>query len=720
MTSIPLAKTQDVDLAGSGSFDQLPVPTVQVSADLIIQWASESFIAEFCPAGYHLADSALGDVLIDVLGQPVAIEPGLVKLHRDNKPSFWGMLILSDPEADGSFILQIVDVDDQIAREDELISQKKVWQTAVLASGQGVWEFYQPENRHFYSDKWREIRGIPPGEKFDESHDAWIRRVHPDDRDRIEEENRKVLEHKNHRTHYEYRERRRDGQWIWILSQGKVLERNADGSVRRIVGTDSDITKLKMLEEERDAKAKEAIDQYVAELRRAHLEAEQARCAADAQSLLDSLTGLANRRAFADLLEGLSSRTDNLTDFGLLLVDLDRFKPVNDTYGHGVGDEVICAAAQVMKGCVGPSDMLARIGGDEFAVIIQADDTHTDEGRTIVNRARTVAARINDEMAKPIKLLHAEIEIGASIGISFFPEHARSPTGLLRAADVALYDVKDNKRGQFAIYRRQMDEKRIERAQLEADVRRAVRSETIEPWFQPLFDLKTGAVKGFEVLARWRHPDKGQISPGEFIPIIEQFDLSRDFGLSMLRRACEVARDWPEESQISYNVSAKGISDPGLPSRVLRVLEEVGMPPERTIVEISERAMVNDLQGAGKVIDRLREAGAMIALDDFGVGYSGLSYLRQLRFDILKLDRSFVRDMAACSQSRKIVMSVLSLAKEFEMKTVAEGIETEETLASVANAGFDIGQGFVYSKAVPAAEAEILFRKPPILKYFAE
>lgn len=648
----------------------------------------------------------------EVIGTPLdangngRFEPGQRerRLTAADGRHFWGRItstaVFFPPEG-RHWIVQIEDISASRAREEQLAYRESIFRFAVAASGEGVWDYDARTGYRFYSDEWKTMRGLPTDAEDSTLHEGWEDRLHPDDFTRMMEATGKVDRDEDSFSH-EYRERHADGHYIWIVSRGRVLARGQDGRILRVTGTDIDITDLKKQEEARSREVEERHRAHLAELDRAHRTTEEAHRTAERMSLRDPLTDLANRRAFSDRLGELTSAADP-KPFGILLIDLDRFKPVNDTYGHPAGDHVIRMVSDRLKAAVYDTDLVARLGGDEFGIIA------IGKGSQPIDAYCTgLASDLIQSIRKVIRFEDTPIEVGASIGISLCPDHGRSMTRLLQSADAALYHVKNARRGRFQLFSTEIDRAQHAKAELEAQIRIAVKEDAFEPHFQPIIDLTSNRITAFEALARWQRPSEEQVPPSEFFPLIEQFGLQLEFGQKMLRHAVSVARDWPEEIALSFNISPAGFSEPGMPDRILATLAEFGFDPGRFRIEVSESSLIRRMDIAARNIYRLRKAGIRIALDDFGVGYSWLSYLGRLKLDCLKLDRSFVTPMAENDEARKIVHSVAALGHEFGMTLVAEGIETAEVLKAVREAGYEQGQGFLFSRAVPAAEASAL------------
>ncbi len=585
--------------------------------------------------------------------------------------------------------------------EAALAESESRWNFALEGAGQGVWDHDLKHGKAFYSRMWRQMRGFGLDETIDGSREAWLARVHPDDRARIIDQANRQNSGELAQNSFEYRERHRDGHYIWILSRGKAVEWNPDGSVARIIGTDTDITSLKEAEAQAAEEKEQTYRKHVAALEKAHEAAEAAQNLALSLARHDALTGLPNRRVFAEVLEAARQQAGRGgAQFAVLSLDLDRFKPVNDVYGHQAGDDVLSEVATRIGAVVRAGDMVARLGGDEFALIM-----HCNEGEEPTAAAALLADRIIAGVGRPISIGPQVVDVGTSIGIAICPIDGTDPETLLRAADMAMYRAKERGRGTYSFFQRSMEDTLRARLALEEDVRSAVAKEEIEPHYQPLMLLAEKRLVGFEILARWHHPTRGGIQPELFIPVVEKLGLIAEMTYSLLRRACLDARTWSPEITIALNVSPKHLGDPLLTAKILAILSETAFPPERLEIEITELALVGDLPSARAALVGLQELGIKISLDDFGTGYSNLYNLRELRFDKIKIDRSFVMSMETDVESAKIVRSVIDLAKSLGLPTIAEGIEHVQTMNQIVQSGGEYGQGYYFSKALPAAEA---------------
>ncbi|MEZ5938770.1 MAG: EAL domain-containing protein [Hyphomonadaceae bacterium] len=413
-------------------------------------------------------------------------------------------------------------------------------------------------------------------------------------------------------------------------------------------------------------------------------------------ALHDPLTGLPNRRRLNAILPAWINRASRDNPLAVIAVDLDRFKPVNDLYGHATGDAVLRQVAAMLRAESPEDAFVARIGGDEFVVLIAPPDM---DG--LLDRLSHLVA----SCAQPFKIDDYTISIGATLGVALAPTDGLDAELLLRRADAALYRGKEEGRGRFAFFEAGMDERVRERAAIERDLRRAVDADLIEPHYQPLVALGTGEAFGYEVLARWNDAERGMVSPELFIRIAEDIGVIEHLTLNLMTRACRETLRWRGAPRIALNVSPRLIQDARLPEKMLAVLGETGFPPGRLELEITEAALVRDFACARDVLTSLKNLGVHIALDDFGTGYSSLRHLRELPFDMLKIDQSFVRGMSGSLEARMMVKTILDLASNLGLSVIAEGVETEQLADELRSMGCELGQGFYYGRAQAGPDA---------------
>jgi diguanylate cyclase (GGDEF)-like protein len=417
----------------------------------------------------------------------------------------------------------------------------------------------------------------------------------------------------------------------------------------------------------------------------------------------DMLTNLPNRVLFREQLEAEFGRIQSSRGFAVHCLDLDHFKDVNDTLGHPVGDDLLKLVAARLIEVVPKSDFIARIGGDEFAVV-QTDVTKPEQ-------CSLLASRIVERISEPYDIDGRHIVIGTSIGIAIAPGDGTNPDILLKNADMALYLAKGEGRGTHRFFEREMDKRIQARRSLELDLRKAITNGEFELYYQPIIDLQTGKVSCFEALLRWNHPERGMISPLDFIPLAEETGLILPLGEWVLRTACLQAVKWPKPISVAVNLSATQFKGRNIVQITVNALATSGLAAGRLDLEITESVLLQDESNTLAILHQLREIGVQISMDDFGTGYSSLAYLRNFPFDRIKIDRSFVRDMLVRKDCRAIVRAVVGLARSLGITTIIEGVETKEQLESAQADGCDLGQGYLFSKPMPEREIAAFLAK---------
>ncbi len=414
----------------------------------------------------------------------------------------------------------------------------------------------------------------------------------------------------------------------------------------------------------------------------------------------DALTNLPNRVLFHERIELALKRQEKLA---LLFIDLDRFKTVNDTLGHSVGDTLLCEVTRRLQTAVGKGDTVARLGGDEFA-IVQAGASPTD--------ATELASTIIESISKPFDIPGNQLVIGASVGIALAPTDGTDPDQLLRNSDMALYEAKANGRGTYHFFQPEMDAQMQARHGLEVDLRKAIQAREFELYYQPIVSICPGQkIVGFEALVRWNHPQRGLVGPDEFIPVAEEIGLIIPLGEWVLRQACRDAAGWPDDLSVAVNLSAVQFRSPALALSVVMALNEAGLDPNRLELEITESILLQDDKAILEVLRQIRRLGVRISMDDFGTGYSSLSYLRRFPFDKIKIDRSFTRELGIQNDNLAIIRAIARLGRDLGMATIAEGIETEEQLDMIRAEGCSHAQGYLFSKPVSAKNLFKIFPK---------
>jgi diguanylate cyclase (GGDEF)-like protein len=476
----------------------------------------------------------------------------------------------------------------------------------------------------------------------------------------------------------EHRVRHRGGEWRWMLARGLAI-RDAQGLPYRMAGSLTDITERK---------------------------AGEARLVQEALS--DSLTGLANRARLCERMEHVleRARRDASTQFSVLFLDLDRFKIVNDGLGHVVGDQLLCEFARRLVSCVRPTDTVARLGGDEFVILLEDISDPLDAGR--------VANRIHALLRKPFELDEHEIFTTASIGIAPGSPAYRNVQDLLRDADSAMYRAKALGKSRHEIFDSAMHEQALEVLKLETDLRRAIERKEFLLHYQPIVSLADGSLRGFEALVRWKHADRGMVSPAVFIPMMEETGLIVQLGSWVIGEACRQLKLWHDRFGtmpplgVSVNVSGKQFGKGNLAAEVEVVLNETQLPARCLTLEITESVMMVNAAESLAILHDLRRLGVGISVDDFGVGYSSLSQLHRFPIDTLKIDRSFVSRIGGEERDAEIIKTIVTLAHNLRMSVTAEGIETPLQLERIKTLGAEAGQGYLFSKPLAVEQIETL------------
>ncbi|MFT4118659.1 putative bifunctional diguanylate cyclase/phosphodiesterase [Bradyrhizobium sp.] len=411
----------------------------------------------------------------------------------------------------------------------------------------------------------------------------------------------------------------------------------------------------------------------------------------------DGLTGLPNRNLLRQQMDDMLAHTRRSSDkVAVLMLGLDNFKAVNDTLGHGVGDKLLRGVSKRLRSTLREEDALARLNSDEFAIV--------QSGLTRPEDAVMMAKRLLEAIADPYLLDGHSVVIGASIGIAMAPGDGDESEKLLKNADMALSRAKADARGTFAFFEAALDARAQSRRKIEVELRDAIQNDVLRPYYQPLIDLSSGRITGFEALVRWPHPERGMVSPAEFIPVAEETGLINPLGGLMLRRACLDAATWPDDVRVAVNLSPLQFRGGSLLAMVTDALKQSGLPPRRLELEITETLLLEKSAQVLATLHALRALGVRISMDDFGTGYSSLSYLRSFPFDKIKIDQSFVRDLGANREAQAIIRSIVSLGKGLGVTITAEGVETEAELSCLRAEGCHEGQGYLFSKARPNAE----------------
>src|SRR5882672_9489130 len=570
-----------------------------------------------------------------------------------------------------------VDITERKQAEEALRASEERYALAAQSVNDGLWDWNLKTNEVYYSERWKAMLGCVD-EDIGNTPFEWFRRVHPDDLAQVQSLLTDHLEGRTVTFESEHRMRHKDRGYRWVLSRGLAV-RNGSGRAYRMVGAQSDTTQRKLAEEQLIHDA-----------------------------LHDALTGLPNRTLFVDRLSHRikHSRREKDRLFGVLFLDLDRFKLVNDSLGHVAGDELLVETARRLEQAVRPGDTVARLGGDEFAVLLEDVLEPGDAVR--------VAERIQASLKTPIKLESQEVVCTASIGIAMSQTGYEKAEDVLRDADTAMYRAKSEGRARHEVFDSAMHARAVSLLKIENELRQALEREEFRVFYMPIVSLATGRIDGFEALVRWQHPERGIIPPLDFMGVAEDAGLIIAIDRWVLRRACREVRDWQqkypdgERLTVSVNLSAKQFHHSDLVDIIRGAINESGLPGESLGIEITEGVLIDNTSTAGAMLREMRKLGARIYLDDFGTGYSSLSYLQRFPIDAVKIDRSFVSRLGPKAEGHEIVQAIVTLAHNLGMRVIAEGIESNDQLALLRRLKCGYGQGWLFSKPIPHEEASEL------------
>jgi diguanylate cyclase (GGDEF)-like protein/PAS domain S-box-containing protein len=567
------------------------------------------------------------------------------------------------------------DITEQKLAEEALRESEERYALAARGANDGLWDLNLRTEQIYLSPRWKSMLGFYEEESREQVRD-WLYQVHPDDREQVI--SRMEAHLKGSKPHFEceFRLLHQDGSFRWVLTRGLAV-RDEHGKAYRAAGSMTDITENKRIE---------------------------AQLLHDA--FHDALTGLPNRALMADRLEQAIRRQKRYHDFGyaLLYLDLDRFKDINDSHGHPAGDRLLIAAAQRMQTCMRAADTLARLGGDEF-VILQTEVHDPSD-------AISLAERLQEELSHPFSLEGGDFaHTSASIGIVLGEENHLRAEDILRDADIAMYEAKAQGKARFQVFDSSMRNQVLARVRLESELRQAIKQRELEVYYHPIIALETGRFTGFEALVRWRHPVRGIISPAEFIPLAEDSLLVIPLDLLVMGEACRQVKEWQEQTgnsiKISVNLSGRHFPQTDLVDTVQKILEKTGLSPSDLVVEITESAVMENFELATITLKGLQELGVRVEFDDFGKGQSSLTYLMELPVNTLKLDSSFIHQIASDNRTAEIVRTVVRLGHNIGLDVVAEGVETEEQLSGLRAMGCDFAQGYLFSRPLDRFAAAI-------------
>ena len=566
--------------------------------------------------------------------------------------------------------------------EDALRDSEERYALAVRGANDGLWDWDLEADVVFYSPRWKSMLGFGV-EEVGDSPREWIDRIHPDDRPPFRRHLNAHLAGASEQLEFEHRMRNAAGEYLWVLARG-VAVRDENGKPYRMAGSQTDITARKRAEHQLQHDA-----------------------------LHDGLTGLANRVLFIDRLSCALADLQRRAapHFSVLFFDLDRFKNVNDSLGHAIGDKLLLGIARRLEHFLRPGDTVARLGGDEFAILI-----HRVED---ASGAIHVADRVQEILSMNFSIDGHDVMVTASIGIAHSSTGYTNPEEILRDADIAMYRAKAEGKARYEIFDRDMHQSAVALLKLETELRRSVHRGDFVMNYQPIVSLTKGGIVGFEGLVRWQHPERGVVTPANFIAIAEETGLIVPLGWWVVRESCKQTRLWQEQFPsepplwISVNMSGKLFMKSEMVDQLLGILEETGLEPKHLRIEVTENVIMDHADLAIRNLMELRALGVQLSIDDFGTGYSSLSYLQRFHYDQLKIDRSFVSQLGSPGESRAIVETILNLANSLGIGVVAEGIETADQVDRLRQMQCPHGQGYWFSRPLTVPAAEELIASAP-------
>jgi len=570
------------------------------------------------------------------------------------------------------------DITARRAAEARLNEHDEVWKLALECNGDGVWDWHVQAGIENYSDRYLRLYGFEPGD-VEATPEAFDARTHPDDLAQMDKDREEHFSGRTAVYRNEHRVLAKDGTWKWILSRGMVIERDAAGQPLRMVGTHTDIT---------DRKRQEALVWQ--------------------QARVDTLTGLPNRRSLRERIErALALREMRGEALAVMFVDLDHFKEVNDSLGHDVGDALLVQVAARMQACMPSGGIVARMGGDEFTVLLA-----TRDAAAAIER---VGQALLETLSSAFEVRGERVYVSASIGVSLAPRDGVEIEALFKHADQALYEAKGAGRNRMSLFTPALQEAAQRRARLAAELREALPLRQFSLVYQPILSLRAldAPPRKAEALLRWTHPQLGAVSPAHFIPVAEASGLIVDIGDWVFREAAAQALAWRSAGHAAFQISINKSPVQFLSERSHRLrpdwithLRGLGLPGDALAVEITEGLLLERDEAVAARLRALREAGLSISLDDFGTGYSSLGYLQHHEIDTVKIDRSFVAGLDDGGKALALCRAIVTMAHELGMEVVAEGVETEAQMLALKDMGCDWGQGWWFGKGVAAGEFE--------------
>lgn len=557
-----------------------------------------------------------------------------------------------------------------------LIVSEQRYKLAVEGADCGIWDWDVENDICYFSPKWKNYLGYSDDE-VNNTFDAWTELLHLEDKSHaISKINNYILSNSDQ---YEsiYRMVCKDGDYKWILSKARAI-RNIEGKVVRVAGSHTDITEQKLIENRLNTLA-----------------------------YYDKLTELPNRFLFEEKVSDIikiKEKINSKKKFALIYMDIDNFKNINDTLGHSSGDLLLKYISNILKKQVKASDFVARLSGDEFVIIFN----DIEDRKEVVSKMQSLLKALRRTWV----LERQEFFISFSIGIAIYPEHGDNLSALLKNADIAMYYVKKNMKDNYCFYLPEMQKESFEQIKMVNDLRHAIDNNEFDLFYQPIINLSNGKLIGVEALIRWFHPIRGMISPMEFIPLAEETGLIYDMEKWIIKTALMQKKQWEgigdTHIRMSINISGKRVTSSGFIDEIRSLLFQTKVQCDEVQFEVTETALMEDLDASIKVLKEIKDMNIKIALDDFGTGYSSLTYLKKLPIDVVKLDKDFIGSISSTGGDEVIVEYVIKLTHELKLKIVAEGIETEEQLEFLKSNSCDYGQGYLFSKPTTKEEIEKL------------
>ncbi|GAB4143143.1 MAG: hypothetical protein OHK0017_00120 [Patescibacteria group bacterium] len=661
-----------IKYASQATFKVIGFEPEEVLGKSIFEFVYEEDINRFLKAYNSFLEDEIAEVrselrLISKTKQWVFVEAVITNLEFEGKA--YGVAV------------NIRDIQERKMAERQLLETQGFMHQITNSISNILYVYDLISDRYVYLNQTAEkILGYPSQQLKGYSRFHFSDLVHPDDLPKLRRSRKKLQNLKREgQVETEFRVRNKQGDWIWLSSRDQVSSRNMEGKAWQILGTMENITERKNLEQ-----------------KMAH------------DALHDSLTGLPNRSLFTmRLQEFIESVDGSERNFAVLFLDLDRFKIINDSLGHSAGDILLINAAERLKSCLPSSqDVVSRLGGDEFTILL----TDISDSKEVIQ----VVKNIQSKFMVPFELEGRKVSISTSIGIAFGNENYTEPGQILRDADTAMYRAKNSGRSRYAVFDRQMHISIVKMLQLEGDLRRAIVNQELEVYYQPIISASTHQIKSCEALLRWNHPTRGFVPPSEFIHIAEDTGLINDIQKFVLEQACAQNKKWQDMNlqpiTISVNLSPIQFKQKNLTNMVEHILIQTGLNPRYLELEITEGIVIDNTEAVIKALNEFKEMGIDLSIDDFGTGFSSLTYLKKLPIDAIKIDQSFVQDINTSSETAAIISTLIQLAHKLNLKVVAEGVETDSQLEFLESEGCDHIQGFLFSPPVQAEKIPALLK----------